>query len=296
MYKSPAPIRALIPQPQEVPPGLEAIVLKALSKKVDLRYQTMDEIAADLERAERGLVPTAVQEMMGRSGGFNVPADYFRKAQGPAGAGMLPASPPFRKQKPVLAMVLASLGAVSLVVVVLAYALSSKASLTRHDDVPTSASSTAVAPPDSALGARGATTPPPAADKIKVQINVEPKDASVTTPDGRSVVNGATVLVAVNEDLKLKIEKPGFASQTLTLKGAELDREGEKRVVTLSKAGAGGAAAKPPSAFGKPPPKGSAATTAPAGLPPASSVKPPPPPAEKKCDVTERDPFTGKCP
>src|SRR5258705_4754074 len=42
MYKSPAPIRALIPQPQEVPPGLEAIVLKCLSKKVELRYQSMD--------------------------------------------------------------------------------------------------------------------------------------------------------------------------------------------------------------------------------------------------------------
>src|SRR4029078_244490 len=48
MYKSPAPIRALVPPAQEVPPGLEAIVLKALSKKVELRYQTMEELAQDL--------------------------------------------------------------------------------------------------------------------------------------------------------------------------------------------------------------------------------------------------------
>src|SRR5688500_147206 len=78
MYKAPAPIRAIVPQPQEVPPGLEAIVLKCLSKKVELRYQTMEEVIADLERVEKGAVPEAVAEMMARSGGFNVPADYFR--------------------------------------------------------------------------------------------------------------------------------------------------------------------------------------------------------------------------
>src|ERR1700748_144101 len=77
MYKAPAPIRALVPQPQEIPPGLEAIVLKMLSKKTDARYQSMDELVVDLEKLERGGVPEAVADMMARSGGFNVPADYF---------------------------------------------------------------------------------------------------------------------------------------------------------------------------------------------------------------------------
>ena len=93
MYKSPAPIRALVPQPQDVPPGLEAVVLKALSKRPELRYASMEELAVDLERVERGMVPEAVQEMMSRSGGFNVPVDYFRKQQVNGGPTMLPATP-----------------------------------------------------------------------------------------------------------------------------------------------------------------------------------------------------------
>src|SRR5688572_3597170 len=90
MYKAPVPIRALVPQPQDVPPGLEAIVLKCLSKRPEQRYQTMDEVIADLDKLKAGLVPDAVPEMMSRSGGFNVPVDYFKKAQMPA---MMPATP-----------------------------------------------------------------------------------------------------------------------------------------------------------------------------------------------------------
>src|SRR5687768_14951044 len=60
MYKAPVPIRALVPQPQDVPPGLEAIVLKCLSKRPEQRYQTMDEVVADLEKLKAGLVPDAV--------------------------------------------------------------------------------------------------------------------------------------------------------------------------------------------------------------------------------------------
>ena len=84
MYKSPVPIRALVPQPQEVPPGLEAIILKCLSKKPELRYQSMEELVADLERARARHGPRGGAGDDGRApGGFNVPADYFRKAAAP---------------------------------------------------------------------------------------------------------------------------------------------------------------------------------------------------------------------
>ena len=89
MYKAPVPIRALVPR-DDVPPGLDAIILKCLTKKPEGRYQTMDELVADLEKLEKGVVPDAVQEMMARSGGFNVPADYFRRRRCPA---PVPASP-----------------------------------------------------------------------------------------------------------------------------------------------------------------------------------------------------------
>ena len=58
MYKAPAPFRALLPQPQEVPPGLEAVVLKALSKKVELRYQTMEELTSIWRRSSAAWSPT----------------------------------------------------------------------------------------------------------------------------------------------------------------------------------------------------------------------------------------------
>ena len=52
MYKAPVPIRALVPQPQDVPPGLEAIVLKCLSKRPEQRYQTMDELVGRPRQAQ----------------------------------------------------------------------------------------------------------------------------------------------------------------------------------------------------------------------------------------------------
>lgn len=77
MYKAPIPIRALVPAPPDVPPGLEAIVLKCLSKHPEQRYQSMEELLEDLVRLGEGRVPKAVGEMMSRSGGFSVPTDYF---------------------------------------------------------------------------------------------------------------------------------------------------------------------------------------------------------------------------
>src|SRR6185295_8090116 len=78
MYKAPVPIRALVPPPQDVPPGLEAVILKCMSKRPEQRYGSMRELGDDRAKLEQGLVPDAVAEMMTRSGGFNVPADFFK--------------------------------------------------------------------------------------------------------------------------------------------------------------------------------------------------------------------------
>jgi serine/threonine-protein kinase len=81
MYKAPVPIRALVPEAgANVPPGLEAIILKCLSKRAEQRYQTTLELKDDLARLQAKQVPVAVGEMMERSGGFHVPADFFKKS------------------------------------------------------------------------------------------------------------------------------------------------------------------------------------------------------------------------
>lgn len=81
MYKAPPPFSE-IEGGRDVPRGLEAIVLKCLSKKPEARYQTMEALAQDLRRYQSGEVPEAVHDMMARSGGFDVPADYFKSGRG----------------------------------------------------------------------------------------------------------------------------------------------------------------------------------------------------------------------
>jgi serine/threonine-protein kinase len=49
MIKAPTPFRDLDPPRSDVPAELEAVIFKALSKKPEQRYQTMDALALDLD-------------------------------------------------------------------------------------------------------------------------------------------------------------------------------------------------------------------------------------------------------
>jgi len=56
-----------LPPPVEVPAALEAIIMKCLAKKADVRYQSMQEVLADLELASSGQTPGAVLDGMRRA-------------------------------------------------------------------------------------------------------------------------------------------------------------------------------------------------------------------------------------
>ena len=58
-----------LPPPIEVPPGLEAVIMKALCKQADLRYQTMAEVRSDLDMLEAGQTPNAVLDAVKRNTG-----------------------------------------------------------------------------------------------------------------------------------------------------------------------------------------------------------------------------------
>ncbi len=265
MYKSPAPIRALVPQAQDVPPGLEAIVLKSLSKKVELRYQSMEELAQDLERVEQGIVPWAVQEMMGRSGGFNVPADYFRKQQHPGGPTMVPATPHFRSRNAMLKGVIAgALTVTFLIVAAFVYK-------------PLLAASRGPLPPDPAPSVDAAS---PVTESVVVTPEIVaaplPRSVQIVTVPPDSIVfegtanRGSAPVIVVPPDstVSIRVEHVGYISKKKILDGASSREE-----IALD--------AKPGSA--RPPPVKVPAVK-PAATPVVASPLPPPgPPAPSEC-------------
>ncbi len=216
MYKAPVPIRALVPAPNDVPPGLEAIVLKCLSKRPEQRYQTMRDLLADLERLHGGLIPNAVHEMMERSSGFNVPADYFASA--PASAGVVPGLPrPGRSKVPLIAGGVGALVAVGLVLAIFVKSGSSGAGQQPSAVASTPSAGTATPPPTTAgtpTTAQGPTT-------TSVALAIEPLDAHVF--EGSRDLGASPVILEVPEGqtLSLEVRKDGYVSRTISVDGSK---------------------------------------------------------------------------
>ncbi len=229
MYKAPVPIRALVPQPQDVPPGLEAIVLKCLSKRPEQRYQSMEELIVELDKMRDGLVPDAVPEMMARSGGFNVPADYFKGGGGmPKPVPATPAGLPARGRWPLYAGIAGVVAAVAIVVGIFASSAESTASEPSTTSAATSAApaSTGQAPTASASATGGNTAPA----ETTVALAVDPLDAHVL--DGDKDLGTSPVLVKVPEgkSLTLAVRRKGYKDGSVTIDGSKT-----KVSVTLSR-------------------------------------------------------------
>ncbi len=288
MYKAPAPIRAIVPQPQEVPPGLEAVVLKTLSKKVDLRYQTMESLVSDLEKVERGMVPDAVPEMMARSGGFNVPADYFRNPKGgQGGAAMMPANPFGPKRKGILLGAIA--GAILLLGIVGAFLIVTSIRTDANATTTPSASAPIEQPEPSA-----ASEPPQiTVAKTPVTVTTDPVDATIALDDDRNDApqqQPRMVAVGADERVTIRIERAGYKTMKHVLDGKKLDPHNPRVVLRLERDGAKTSAPPPVVKPSPSPPKPAA---------PSASAAPPPPPAPTVrpawCSVEDWDPFLKKC-
>jgi len=253
MYKAPVPIRALVPPPQDIPPGLDAIVLKCLSKRPEQRYGSMRELQADIEKLREGLVPDAVNEMMARSGGFNVPADFF-KVQGrmPTPHPATPAGVPTKSRSALIAGIAGVVVAVGLVVAIFTHSETSPAS-----------------PPTAAAPAKPAPEAPPEASNdiivsSGVAVGADPVDAEVWK--GSQNLGTSPVIVDVPEGTPVHIEvrRAGYVTKKLVLDGREkkvnvkLDKERVTAPVAVGRPKPGRPAAPAPEPAAKPKAKTSA--------------------------------------
>ena len=218
MYKAPVPIRALVPEPQEVPPGLEAMVLKCLSKRPEQRYQSMDELSRDIERLKEGGIPEAVPDLMNRSGGFNVPADYFKTAM-PAPVPAEPAGVRSRNKWPMYAGIAGVVAAVVLVVGVLTTGTESPASAPTAASIPTPAS--AIAAANTASSAPEETPPTPDDMTIQVVLAISPIDAHAF--EGETDLGTSPVIVQVphGKSIDLVVKRAGYSDKTVSVDGTK---------------------------------------------------------------------------
>jgi serine/threonine-protein kinase len=233
MYKAPVPPRALVPAP-DCPPALEAVILKCLSKKPELRYQSMEELGADLKRVQSGGVPHAVAEMMGRSGGFNVPHDFFKPS------AIVPATPAEkRKPWPTIVWAAGAVAAVGIVIGIFAITGATKA-----QPVATAAP-TVAAPTVTQAAAPPTATAAPAPKKLSVALGATPKTAKAYR-DGAALELPAVIEVEDGKTVAIEIKADGFEPMKLELDGHDASKQVDlKPIAPKGKLPATGSGAKP---------------------------------------------------
>ncbi|HVH45337.1 MAG TPA: serine/threonine-protein kinase [Labilithrix sp.] len=280
MYKAPPPLRSLAPP--DVPVGLDAIVAKALSKKKELRYQTMAELALDLEKVERGIVP----ELRGRFTDFSAPADYFpsSKANPAEDTGADDPVTSGRRR-----WVLGAMGGILLLGVVGVLLIGSSVQRT------TKANATTIQQgPAGDLGPRApAPRDPPRSvvAKVPVVVTTDPVDATIAL-DGvdKDVPKQQPRIVEVGPDevVTVRIERAGYRTATEVIEGKNVDRLDPRVVVRLERERPKGVVPPPP------PPKAAAPPSKPA---PSANVAPAPAPTARpaSCPGEDWDPFLKKC-
>ncbi|HTN87830.1 MAG TPA: serine/threonine protein kinase, partial [Sorangium sp.] len=214
------------------PPGLEAVILKCLSKKPESRYQTMGDLHADLERVKGGGVPGAVAEMMARSGGFNVPHDYFKTSK-----VIVPATPPSPPRSPWPRYVWVAGAAAAVGIVTAIFVIGGSGS----------ASHTAAPAPKPPVEAPAAAPTPAPVQRAVVALAAVPETA-VGYRNGVEMKLPASIDIERGQTVTIDIRAEGYVPSTVVLDGTE-----PSKLVKLVEVDEKGGTKARPGGVGRPP-------------------------------------------
>ena len=211
MYQAPTPIREIV---AGCSLGLEAVILKCLSKKPEARYQSMEELGEELGRVKSGEVPLAVAEMMSRSEGFDVPPEYFKRSS-------VAVPGPARGR----ATLLYAASALAIVIGVLAVVFALKATAPQQPPAAPTAVATPSPPPVEPAPQPPASLaktaePPPSPKIVSVAPAATPETAEAFI-DGKPVKLPTPIDVEEGKTVTFEVRAPGYETQQVTLDGKE---------------------------------------------------------------------------
>ncbi len=201
LYEPPPSISEVDSNLLEVPPGLEAVILKCLSKLPENRYRDMTELVEELERVERNEIPLAVDDLASRDAEFDVPQEQLERIKKRASA--LERRP---SRWPIYA------GAVG--VAALTIALVARSGTDSVDELTAGAGGTP--------GAEASTTAEEGQQETSrvVALVVSPIDARAFLGDEDLGTMPISVAVPEGEARALELRRDGFYPETVTVDGS----------------------------------------------------------------------------
>jgi len=198
MYKAPPSLRELAMKPEEMSDGLEAIIAKCLAKRTELRYQSMLELVADLDKLGSGTMPSAAFSVRGTE--LLSPAAYFDQG-GPV---------PVKKSGAAIAIALAA-----------ALALGTAGYfLTKGKPQPTASKEPVTAPP-AKVEAAPVPPPPPAPVVRQVLIATEPVAGNIFRGTEDLGMSPVSVNVPEGQSVELSIRTEGYKDARVIVDGSE---------------------------------------------------------------------------
>ncbi|MFO1464440.1 MAG: serine/threonine-protein kinase [bacterium] len=231
MYHPLPPLRSLPSTPKDLPVELEAVIQRCLAKDPSQRYQTMDDLIADLDRFRAGLIPDAVEVVKNQPEALNQPIDYFQFAPKPS-------------RWPIIGGI-AGAGGVAALIAALLLMRQSKTGAVASSDAAASGSVPPPAPSPSLA-------PDRVTEKREVRVSVDPVDAHIFQGDKDLGNNSAVFQVEKDGTIEIEVRRDGYVTKTIVLDGShpeekvKLERE-PKRPKPKPSAGGPATAPKPKS-------------------------------------------------